>query len=241
MAEPPLAVAETQAITPAMQLQVLVELYKEQCAQGRHAEAQRHTVSAMMFTLCAALIAVMGTMKFELSAAPLAVCVIALGLYARRFVSAFEAKWDQLSRRQKYYREQMQALAGVDPVPEAVDKAAIGRDGKPRLRRYWRRSFDGLAVIGLLCLAVIAWRASPWQEEIGGEGRTAAPCRAIAHHMLTSTASRADDAAMFTALGCRLERAEKVTYTPVLAYDVQAPPFPQTSASVRRSTRAARR
>jgi hypothetical protein len=43
-----------------LQLPVLIELYKKQCAHGRHIEWQRQAIASLLFTAGGALVAVQG-------------------------------------------------------------------------------------------------------------------------------------------------------------------------------------
>jgi hypothetical protein len=43
-----------------LQLPVLIELYKKQCAHGRHIEWQRQAIASLLFTAGGALVAVKG-------------------------------------------------------------------------------------------------------------------------------------------------------------------------------------
>ena len=124
---------EAQMTSETQRLQVIVELYKEQCAHGRHTETQRHAASSMFLTAAGALIAVIGAMKFTWQAAPLAVCVVFLGVYAHRFIGVYERKWDELSYRRNHYRELMQSETGLIPIDPAVDPAANNKN-LPKLR-----------------------------------------------------------------------------------------------------------
>lgn len=145
---------EAEPDLSSKRLQVITELYKEQCAHGRHTETQRHAASAMFLAFAGALMAVIGAMKFAWQAAPLAVCLIFLGSYARRFIGVYERKWDELSFRRAHYRKLMQGETGLQPIDETIDPAARNR-GLPRLRDYWKQTFRGVSIAGFACLLVI--------------------------------------------------------------------------------------
>jgi hypothetical protein len=152
---------ETDHPSKQLRLQALLALYNEQCAHGRHTELQRHGVSVMLLTVAGVFISVMGTMRFSIDMAPLALCVILVGLFARGFLREFEKKWDRVSVGRDHYRKQVERLAGIDPVREETYQAAQAEERKKRktLRIYWRTTFGVVALAGLLCLLIILAKA----------------------------------------------------------------------------------
>lgn len=130
-------------------LQVLSELYKEQCAHGRHTETQRQAVSSIFITFFGVFISVIGARNFALSTLPLALCIVALGYYAQQFLKVYEQRWDELSHRRTHYRREMQVLTGVSSIKEGVKKP------RPRLRNYWRMTFLVMSIIGAMLSAII--------------------------------------------------------------------------------------
>lgn len=58
------------------ELEVLIELYKENCVHGRHIEAQRSVVATMFLTSSGILLSIIGALKFKPESLLLAVCVI---------------------------------------------------------------------------------------------------------------------------------------------------------------------
>lgn len=145
-------------LSSATQVQALLELYKEQCSHGRHTEAQRHLVTAMFLTAAGALLTIVSFNHFARWTWPLAACVCVLGLLGLGFARVFEIKWNELSRRRNYYREQVEDLAGIEAMPEDYVPRHLKADELPpkhkfsRLRVYWRLTFVFVIGAGLLAL-----------------------------------------------------------------------------------------
>jgi hypothetical protein len=167
----------TETVEQERKLHALLTLYSEQCTHGRHTELQRHAVSAMFLTAAGVFISVIGAMKFTLSMAPLACCVILLGFYARRFVREYENKWDQAGMRRNRYRADIEKLIYPPPSPEGQGQNQPAADGSKKthtLRGYWRNTFTAVVVAGAVCLLIIVVKsiadgsAAFWLHVAGG-------------------------------------------------------------------------
>jgi hypothetical protein len=140
-------------VDEGLKVQAMLEFYKEQCVHGRHIEAQRHAVAAMFLGAAGILLSVVGALRFSLQSLPLALCIVGLGIFAKRFIARYAEKWDDLKRRRRQYREAIQGPLGIAGAERADD-------GKRGIRDYWRHTFTAVIVAGAICLALtatIAW------------------------------------------------------------------------------------
>lgn len=146
------------------ELQALIKLYEEQAVHGRHTETQRQAISAALLIAAGAFVTAISALSFSVAAAPLAILMILLGFFGLDFVSVYEFKWDELTVRRTYYREKIQALAGIVPVPTEAHKdyflkhrgksyAVLRKSNELRVR--WRRIFAGVSIVGVVLLLTI--------------------------------------------------------------------------------------
>lgn len=167
-------------LTAASTLQVLLELYKEQCSHGRHTEGQRHLVSAMFLTAAGVLLTVASTNKFSLEMWPICVSVSTLGLLGLMFSRVYEIKWDETGVRRHYYREQLEDLTGILPIPLGFvprsSPLAKAPKKKPfaRLRIYWRLTFLFVIVVGLLATTLSVTRDRQAVSDVATNSKKAA-------------------------------------------------------------------
>lgn len=135
----------------AHELPVLIELYKEHCAHGRHIESQRSAVASMFLTATGILLSVIGALEFGPGSLPLAASVIGLAYFAKKFVATYAAKWDETGQRRRHYRAQMEQISGAAQGPPASSGGT--------LRRHWERTFDIVLAIGLVVTLIIVAKA----------------------------------------------------------------------------------
>jgi len=109
----------------------------------------------MFLAASGVFISVIGALKFTLSAAPLAILVIFLGLYANRFVAVYEQKWDELTVRRHFYREKLEALVDIPSISDSAYQKIYKSGKKLRLRHYWRNTFYVVSLSGIVCLLIV--------------------------------------------------------------------------------------
>jgi hypothetical protein len=127
---------------------VLIELYNEQCEHGRHIEKQRQEVTNLLLTLSGALIALMGILKLTKYCFPLAGFLILIGVLGWLFMRAFERKWDESGERRNFYRRQIEQLTQIETPPPPQNRKT--------LRKLWEGISILVIVIGVAFVMVIA-------------------------------------------------------------------------------------
>ena len=130
--------------------QILLELYKEQTAHGRHTETQRLEVTKFILVAVAALLGVIGTMKFSIHCIPLSLAIIYLGTFGRRMTEIYVERFDGHMERARAFRIEIDKL-----VPQARIQAIISANKvvkSERLRDFWIRIHRALIVLGMACL-----------------------------------------------------------------------------------------
>jgi hypothetical protein len=139
-------------IEEADTLGALLELYKEQCTHGRHIESQRQEITAILFTLAAALITLMGVLNFTFYSFPIGFLLFLVGALGWRFMQRYVEKWNETDKRRTFYRKKIESLALI---------SCTGVTNSPgRLRTLWKLIFAAIMVIGVFCTAfvfVLSW------------------------------------------------------------------------------------
>lgn len=142
----------------------LLELYKENCTHGRHIESQRSAVSSMFLTAAGVLLSVVGALKLAPGTLPLAICVIGLAYFAKRFVKMYSLTYHETSRRRRHYRERMEEISGAEHCPPLISGVT--------LRHHWAGTFDLVLLIGtVVSLAVLIKTATTYQVCMLGNGQ----------------------------------------------------------------------
>jgi hypothetical protein len=137
--------------------QFLIEMHKEQVTHGRHTETQRLEVTKFILAAAAALVGVMGVLKFSIHCIPVAAGVIYLGWFGRQITNTFIERFDGHMRRARALRQAVDSSAAKGAVQAIWDaNPVVDRDPVARSRRvrsFWLRINNAIVCFGLICMA----------------------------------------------------------------------------------------
>src|SRR5208283_593598 len=109
-------------------------------------EQQRQQVTVILAGGAGVLLTGIATLRFSIVSAPLALIVVAIGIFGWLFLEIFETKWEETKARRNFYRLKIEAIANLDsPLVES---------SPGRLRKAWRLIFAGFMLAGLISLII---------------------------------------------------------------------------------------
>lgn len=150
--------------------QLLLELYKEQTSQGRHTETQRQQVTQLIIGVTTALLGVMAALKFSVHCLPLAVAMIYLGGFGRRFTSTYIERFDGHMGRARVLRKAVDQEVASGLVQSLFDGNPVTKTG--RVRNYWLGLHRAIQILGFVCLALnllsVGTRIAYWKTPADG-------------------------------------------------------------------------
>lgn len=142
-------------------------MYKEQCAHGRHTEGQRHLVTAMLLGASGVFMGIASTNGFTIEMLPLAVTVSIMGILGIFFARAYEAKWDEITVKRRYYREKLEDIVDISPIPKDYIPRNMPADMEikrrrfTRLRVFWNLTFVLVIIVGGVASALCVIKYDP--------------------------------------------------------------------------------
>jgi hypothetical protein len=142
------------------QEQLMLEVFKDEQSRARHSETQRLEVTKFILAAAAALLGVMGVLKFSIGSIPLAIATIYLGWFGRRFTKIYVSRFDDHTRRARGLRTALDTAAG-GKVQEILEENPIDQS-VGSVRDFWNQLHTALMIFGALCLLWIlgAWSMS---------------------------------------------------------------------------------
>lgn len=117
---------------------VLMEFYKENTTQGRQLESQRQFVTAIFLTLAGAILAAIATLKLTIGSLPLALMLLPLGWYGRKFTQKYWERFEYHMEYARRVRKQIDILcpdAGLESIRMEARKT---HDKDPRFQALRR-------------------------------------------------------------------------------------------------------
>jgi len=144
--------------------EVLLRLCEEQWCQGRQSESQRATVTNFIITISAAILGFLVQKEFTLTSLPLAILLIALGVYGAVISAKLYERWQFHMRRARYWRKRIDELhpdARIDQLKVESDlehKRKYPKLEKIRLNRLWSALHILIILIGVACTIIIIIR-----------------------------------------------------------------------------------
>ncbi len=144
---------------------VLLKLCEEQWTQGRQSESQRATVTNFIITISAAILGFLVQKNFTLTSLPLAILLIALGIYGAVISAKLYERWQSHMRRARYWRKRIDELhpgARIEQLKaesDAKHKLKYSKLEKIKLNRLWLALHILIALIGVACtiIVIIRW------------------------------------------------------------------------------------
>jgi uncharacterized membrane protein YbhN (UPF0104 family) len=143
---------------------VLLKLCEEEWTQGRQSESQRATVTNFIITISAAILGFLVQKDFTITSLPLAILLIALGVYGAVISAKLYERWQFHRRRARYWRKRVDELhpdARIEQLKvesEAKHKLAYSKLEKIRLNRLWLALHILIVLIGVACTVIIIIR-----------------------------------------------------------------------------------
>jgi uncharacterized protein (DUF2126 family) len=137
--------------------QWMIEAFKEEQSHARHTETQRLEVTKFILAAIAALLGVMGALKFSVYAAPLAVAVIFLGRLGRRLTEVYVNRFDDHRDRARALRAEIDSAVG-GKVQQILHLHRIDKS-QGSVREFWNRLHTAVMIFGVLCLVWIVGSA----------------------------------------------------------------------------------
>jgi hypothetical protein len=128
----------------------MVELYKEQIAQGRHTESQRLEVTKFLAAGVAALASVMGGLKFSVYTIPISVAIIYLGFFGRRFTAIYVNRFEIHMKRARAFRKEADDLLADGRAAPVLEENKF--DADYLLSSPWATMHNAIIVFGFLLL-----------------------------------------------------------------------------------------
>jgi hypothetical protein len=152
-----------------------LDLYKEQTVQGRHLESQRLEVTKFVLTAAAALLSVMGALKFSIHTAPLAAAMMLLGVLGRRVTKVLVERFDRHMKRARAFRALVDGQLGnvIAPVVSSTPLVGPSGGGRQRIRDFWIDAHTVVIWIGIVSLVLVVGASyargkhqigSPWKK-----------------------------------------------------------------------------
>jgi hypothetical protein len=133
--------------------QFLLELYKEEQAQSRHAETQRLEVTKFILVAVGVLVGVMATLRFSLYCVPIGIAVMLLGHLGRSVVKIYVSRFDDHRKRARAFRSAIDNM--ISPARTAqpiLDQHPV--DKSERVRDFWLNVNSGVFWLGLVLLVL---------------------------------------------------------------------------------------
>jgi len=129
------------------QQDLLLELYKDQIAQGRHIEVQRLEVTKFILASAAALLGVMGALKFSIQCLPLCFAVIYLGSFGRHLTATYVERFNGHMKRARALRVSLDSMVAQGKVQAILDANAVVKI--ERVWAFWMKIHGSLIVLGI--------------------------------------------------------------------------------------------
>jgi hypothetical protein len=150
--------------------QFFLELYKEQTAHGRHTEMQRQQMTQLILTISTALLGVMAALKFSIHCLPLALAMIYLGSFGRRFTLAYVERFDGHMSRARALRKAVDQQVASGGAQNIFDNNPVTKS--TRLREFWLGLHRAIQILGAICVIVnllaVGTRIENWKDPLTG-------------------------------------------------------------------------
>jgi hypothetical protein len=128
---------------------IFFEMYKEQITHVRHTEVQRLEVTKFLVGLAAALVGVMGALKFSIHCLPLCATLVYCGFLGRRLTGTYVHRLDGHTNRAREFRRLLDSEASKGEVEKILSSNPVVRSS--RLRSFWLRVNTAIIILGVLC------------------------------------------------------------------------------------------
>lgn len=135
---------------PVDQDQFLLEVYKDQIAQGRHLEMQRLEVTKFILAAVAALLALAGTLKFSIHCLPICLAIMWLGRFGAAMTRTFVERFDGHMNRARAARRQLDQRVAGGAIQCLLDDNPVVKS--ERIREFWIKLHCHVVVVGFLAL-----------------------------------------------------------------------------------------
>jgi hypothetical protein len=132
----------------------MMEFYREENTHARHTEMQRLEVTKFLLAAAAALLGVMGALKFSIHCVPLALGMMYLGWFGQRMLEVHASRFDDHRKRARAARRFVDHTVGQNELGKIIDKYPIDKS-VGRVRHFWESINRALIVFGFLCLCWI--------------------------------------------------------------------------------------
>lgn len=142
-------------------LELLVRMYEEQRTHARHHEEQRSAVTNFLITITVAILALVGHLQSEVTAMPLAVFLVFVGVYGGLVSLKLYERNRFHARRASGYRDELDRLCPDARIVEIKHAAAAKHRMRcprlhgVRLHKLWIALHGFITVLGLTCIVVI--------------------------------------------------------------------------------------
>lgn len=140
---------------------ILLKMYEEQRTQARHHESQRISVTNILITLTVASLGLIGHLRFQPEALPLAVFLVVIGVYGLITTWKLYERSRYHYARSSLYRDKVDEFSPrleVLPIKQkAVEIHALRFKVTPRLRLHWLWALLYLTIIamGIACILAV--------------------------------------------------------------------------------------
>lgn len=133
-----------------MDRDLMMDVYREQTTQGRHIEGQRLEVTKFILASAAALLGVMGALKFSIHCLPLAVALVYLGVFGRRLTAIYVARFEGHMDRARAIRQEIDTNLQQGMLQVILDAHPVVK--AERVRTFWTRIHRAIVIFGMICV-----------------------------------------------------------------------------------------
>jgi len=148
------------------ELEVLAQVREEYVAQARHHELQRATVANLLVGMAGAILAVLGHLRFDASALPLAVFLMLIGVYGVLISAKLYERLRRALTHAKLFHAKLDEMCGGVELLQ-IKRAAMKehdcdfpRMSKRSLHWLWHWLFIGIALLGLASTLAVVCKQS---------------------------------------------------------------------------------
>src|SRR5581483_168764 len=119
MAAPPTTIAQPKPCGTAL----LMELYKENTAHGRHTETQRQLVTTFLVTFVGGILALLGTRSFDVYLLPLALFIIPVGSFGKSMIEKLKERFEYHMAMARAFRTEIEVQCPSARIAERRSEA----------------------------------------------------------------------------------------------------------------------
>jgi hypothetical protein len=129
---------------------VLLEMYKENTAHGRHLEGQRQLATALILPFAAAAFGAAITLQFERPAAiALGAFLVALGILGAVYSKSTYTRWRESMAKAEKFRLRLGQLCPSAHIEKCLKDAGARSDLTLPLHQFWILLQASVAALGL--------------------------------------------------------------------------------------------